>query len=196
MGAALFMALTRAVVRGAAVATNSPAQCITQANRLICADAGNGMFVTLWYGMLEGSTGDLTFVNAGHNPPWFYQSHTDQFGRLERTGMALGGLACYHTLAAEGRVGAMVDYGVRLWDIAATEKKLEREAAAVAVYTELAACRNAYRVRALEELALAESRRRTRCSSSSSPRRCWGTRSSTCCGPTPAGPGPEQEGGR
>jgi uncharacterized protein len=40
-----------------------------------------------------------------------------------------------------------------LWDIAATEKKLERDPGALAVYTELAACRNPYRVRALEELA-------------------------------------------
>jgi hypothetical protein len=40
-----------------------------------------------------------------------------------------------------------------LWDIAATEKKMEREPAALAVYTELAGCRNAFRVRALEELA-------------------------------------------
>jgi uncharacterized protein YprB with RNaseH-like and TPR domain len=40
-----------------------------------------------------------------------------------------------------------------LWDVAATEKKLGREAAALAVYTELAGSRNAFRVRALEELA-------------------------------------------
>ena len=40
-----------------------------------------------------------------------------------------------------------------LWDIAAMEKRLGREEAALAVVTELAASRNPFRVRALEELA-------------------------------------------
>jgi hypothetical protein len=53
-----------------------------------------------------------------------------------------------------------VDLGLRdellfrtLWDLAALEKRLERPAAALQILTELAACRNAFRVRALEELA-------------------------------------------
>ena len=40
-----------------------------------------------------------------------------------------------------------------LWEIGRLEKKLERYAAAVAVYTDLAAAKNPYRVSALEELA-------------------------------------------
>jgi len=46
-----------------------------------------------------------------------------RFDRLQRTHPLVRSYAdCLgHTLAAEGRVGAMVDYGVRLWDIAATE---------------------------------------------------------------------------
>jgi tetratricopeptide (TPR) repeat protein len=53
-----------------------------------------------------------------------------------------------------------VDKGLRddllfrtLWDIAALEKKLGREEAAVSLYSELAACRNAFRLPSLEELA-------------------------------------------
>jgi sigma-B regulation protein RsbU (phosphoserine phosphatase) len=90
MPAALFMALTRSIVRASVAALGSPADAITQANRLICADATNGMFVTLFYARLDPATGDLTYVNAGHNPPLLYQGGRDQPTALRRTGMALG----------------------------------------------------------------------------------------------------------
>jgi sigma-B regulation protein RsbU (phosphoserine phosphatase) len=90
MPAALFMALARSIVRTSAAAARSPAEAITHANRLICADSTDSMFVTLFYGRLDPATGDLTYVNAGHNPPLFYQAGTDDPTRLTRTGMALG----------------------------------------------------------------------------------------------------------
>ncbi|HLF28685.1 MAG TPA: GAF domain-containing SpoIIE family protein phosphatase [Anaerolineae bacterium] len=90
MPAALFMALTRSILRASAAAAESPAQCITQANRLICADATNGMFVTLCYAQLNSAAGELTYVNAGHNPPLRYRAQDDQLIELERTGAILG----------------------------------------------------------------------------------------------------------
>jgi sigma-B regulation protein RsbU (phosphoserine phosphatase) len=96
MPAALFMALTRTIVRASAAAAWSPAEAITQSNRLICADSMNSMFVTLFYGRLDPATGDLTYVNAGHNPPLWYQAGRDDPTLLTRTGMALG----LHTAAA------------------------------------------------------------------------------------------------
>jgi sigma-B regulation protein RsbU (phosphoserine phosphatase) len=90
MPAALFMALTRSVVRATATAAASPAEAITQANRLICADSANGMFVTLFYGRLEPATGRLTYVNAGHNPPLLFGAGQAQPVALTRTGMAMG----------------------------------------------------------------------------------------------------------
>ncbi len=89
MGAALFMAVARSVVRASALTAGSPAQCIAQANRLICADAPNGMFVTMCYVLLD-STGALRYVNAGHNVPLIYQARTAGFAELVRTGIALG----------------------------------------------------------------------------------------------------------
>src|SRR5258706_3702748 len=47
MPAALFMALTRSVVRASTTAAASPAEAMTQANRLISADSVDGLFVTL-----------------------------------------------------------------------------------------------------------------------------------------------------
>ncbi len=90
MGAALFMALTRSIVRASAAASILPDQCVTQANRLICADAANGMFVTLFYAQFDPDAGACEYVNAGHNPPLLYDSRRNELVELTRTGIALG----------------------------------------------------------------------------------------------------------
>lgn len=90
MPAALFMALSRAIVRASVTSAASPLEGIVLANRLICADSTNSMFVTLYYAQIDSLAGSLTFVNAGHNPPLLYQAQADQLDRLTRTGMALG----------------------------------------------------------------------------------------------------------
>lgn len=90
MPAALFMALSRSIVRASVANASSPLEGITQANRLICADSTNSMFVTLCYAQIDAMMGEVTFVNAGHNPPLLYRATASQMGRLARTGMALG----------------------------------------------------------------------------------------------------------
>ncbi|MEP7358423.1 MAG: GAF domain-containing SpoIIE family protein phosphatase, partial [Anaerolineales bacterium] len=90
MPAALMMALTRSVVRASTLALATPAEAIAQANRLICADAANDMFVTLFYGRLDLATGRLTYVNAGQNPPLLFRAGQLRPVPLTRTGMALG----------------------------------------------------------------------------------------------------------
>jgi sigma-B regulation protein RsbU (phosphoserine phosphatase) len=86
--AALFMALTRTLVRAAAIQTNSPAEALRQVNDLLYPDCEQGMFVTAVYGALDIQTGLFTYANAGHNPPvWI---HTGQIEQLRRTGIALG----------------------------------------------------------------------------------------------------------
>jgi sigma-B regulation protein RsbU (phosphoserine phosphatase) len=90
MPAALLMALSRSVLRASLPGAASPAAGITHANRLVCADATNNMFVTLFYAQLDSATGGLTYVNAGHNPPWWYRAGERQFVPLKRTGMPLG----------------------------------------------------------------------------------------------------------
>jgi sigma-B regulation protein RsbU (phosphoserine phosphatase) len=90
MPAALFMGLSRTIVRASLIGTDSPADGITQANRLIYADSPNSMFVTLFAAQIDQASGDLIVVNAGHNPPYLYRATEDQPARLARTGMALG----------------------------------------------------------------------------------------------------------
>ena len=90
MPAALFMALSRSIIRASVCSARSPAEGIAQANRLICADSVNSMFVTLFYAELNPITGQLLYVNAGHNPPFLYRAGHDDFTALSRTGMPLG----------------------------------------------------------------------------------------------------------
>jgi phosphoserine phosphatase RsbU/P len=89
MPAALFMALTRTLVRAAVIETNSPADALRRVNDLLLPDTQQGMFVTAVYGELNLETGDFTYVNAGHNPP-FWMKANGEIEKLSRTAVALG----------------------------------------------------------------------------------------------------------
>lgn len=88
--AALFMALSRVVVRVNATWFLEPEKVITTANAIISQDSKAGMFVTLFYGILSDQNRTLTYVNAGHNPPLIYRSKSNSFEELQITGMAMG----------------------------------------------------------------------------------------------------------
>lgn len=87
--AALFMALSRTITRANATWHKSAVGVITETNSMICADARSGMFVTLFFGVLDLEERTLTYVNAGHNPPVIYRSGDIQ-EELRLTGPALG----------------------------------------------------------------------------------------------------------
>ncbi|MCX6689148.1 MAG: SpoIIE family protein phosphatase [Methanoregula sp.] len=88
--AALFMALSRIVVRVNALWHHDPAKTIEDANNVITQDSKAGMFVTLFYGTLSGKDRTLTYVNAGHNPPIVYRSDDGSMEELMPTGIILG----------------------------------------------------------------------------------------------------------
>jgi len=90
--AALFMALSRIVVRVNALWHRDPATAISFANDIITQDSKAGMFVTLFFGSLSEKDRTLTYVNAGHNPPLLYRCSTKTFEELMPTGIFLGGL--------------------------------------------------------------------------------------------------------
>ncbi|MBE3076620.1 MAG: SpoIIE family protein phosphatase [Actinobacteria bacterium] len=88
--AALFMALSRIVVRVNALWHADPAQVIYHSNNVIARDSRAGMFVTLFFGSLSERTRTLTYVNAGHNPPILFRCADGTQEELTRTGIALG----------------------------------------------------------------------------------------------------------
>jgi sigma-B regulation protein RsbU (phosphoserine phosphatase) len=91
--AALFMVLTRSTLRATMDRESTPSDGIARTNRLLCIDASAGMFVTLFYALLNPATGDMTYVNAGHRSPLLVRAGSDEFVELTPTGMALGVIA-------------------------------------------------------------------------------------------------------
>lgn len=67
--AALFMMSAKTWIKSLAKSHLSPATVFTEANRMLCFDNDTGMFVTVFFGVLELNSGRLTCINAGHNPP-------------------------------------------------------------------------------------------------------------------------------
>jgi len=90
MHAALFMASTRSIIRAKATASLSPAENLSQANALLCADAAEGMFVTLFYAEIDPASRALSYVSCGHNPPFWYRADRKEVVELEPTGSVLG----------------------------------------------------------------------------------------------------------
>ena len=64
------MAVSRTLIRATGVNGGNPADCITRSNTLLAADSVDCMFVTVFYGILNVKTGEVSYCNAGHNPPY------------------------------------------------------------------------------------------------------------------------------
>ena len=71
--AALFMMSAKIMISGFAEAGKTPAEILTAANAKLRANNPEKMFVTVWLGILEISTGKLTAANAGHEYPVLMQ---------------------------------------------------------------------------------------------------------------------------
>lgn len=90
MPAALFMTLIRTLVRATVQQVKSPAEVLARVNDVLVPDARQGMFVTIFYGVLSLETGELIYANAGHNPPLILRNANQELVLLSNTGMALG----------------------------------------------------------------------------------------------------------
>jgi len=87
--AALFMAHSRAMIRGAAQTQPGPAATLAAANVQIARDNHAMLFVSAFYAVMDAPSGRLTFANAGHNVPIVRRAD----GRVEEAvarGMVLG----------------------------------------------------------------------------------------------------------
>ena len=68
--AAIFMAVSRTLIRATGIRGVKPSECITYINSLLAEESASNMFVTVFYGIYDIKTGDVTYTNAGHNPPY------------------------------------------------------------------------------------------------------------------------------
>jgi phosphoserine phosphatase RsbU/P len=67
--AALYMAVSKTLLRTAAMKGASPAEAIAQTNEALLEQNTSAMFVTIFCGYLNRETGVIRFSCAGHNPP-------------------------------------------------------------------------------------------------------------------------------
>jgi serine phosphatase RsbU (regulator of sigma subunit)/putative methionine-R-sulfoxide reductase with GAF domain len=88
--AALFMALSRTLVRATSMSGRTPSDALRRTNTLIISDARSDLFVTVFYGLLHPRSGNFTYANAGHNPPLWLNAGSGEMQRLHLHGMALG----------------------------------------------------------------------------------------------------------
>lgn len=68
--ASLFMAVSRTLIRATGLRGIPSDECLTYANRLLCNESLDSMFVTMFYGIYDTKTGEIDYTNAGHNPPY------------------------------------------------------------------------------------------------------------------------------
>lgn len=90
--AALFMVIAKTLIKDHAQRGTSPDVVFTEVNRLLCEANDEGMFVTAWLGVLELSTGHLSYVNAGHNPPLLRRAGGGYDYLRTRSGFVLAGV--------------------------------------------------------------------------------------------------------
>lgn len=90
--AALFMVIAKTLLKNYAQKKDDAGAVFEQTNNQLCENNKEGMFVTAWMGILEVTTGKLTYVNAGHNPP-VIKGADGKFRYLQcRPGFVLAGL--------------------------------------------------------------------------------------------------------
>jgi sigma-B regulation protein RsbU (phosphoserine phosphatase) len=88
--AALFMALSRTLLRATAIDGRPPSEVLLRANRLILSDSRAGLFVTCFYAVLDTTAHELQFANGGHNYPLHYSTADDTVYPLRAQGIVLG----------------------------------------------------------------------------------------------------------
>jgi serine phosphatase RsbU (regulator of sigma subunit) len=91
VGAALFMSLSRTMIRTAALTGVSPSTALTDANHLIVQDSSrSNLFLSVFYCLIDPQTGHMIYTTAGHNPPYLYRAATGSFTPLPGRGIVLG----------------------------------------------------------------------------------------------------------
>ncbi len=91
ISSALLMAGVRAYLRSRVTQAGSAADIITDVNRLVSADTvETNQFMTLFFLVVEGPSGRLHWVRAGHDPALVYSPDSGQFEELKGAGIPLG----------------------------------------------------------------------------------------------------------
>ncbi len=88
--AALFMGISKTLLRANAKRILDPVLALQEVNSIILEESDSGMFVTLFYAILDFKENTLTYVNAGHNPPILMKQGEHEFTLLKAEGVPVG----------------------------------------------------------------------------------------------------------
>jgi serine phosphatase RsbU (regulator of sigma subunit) len=107
MPAALYMTVTRTLIRSYAAELKTPAEILQKVNDQLTSERKSAMFVTAVVALLDPQNGILTLSNAGHNPPMILRNKKGKVERIPHGGIALGvtedcQLINYSTILAPG----------------------------------------------------------------------------------------------
>ena len=89
---ALFMMISKTIIQSSAVLGSSASDILERANAALCANNQADMFVTVWLGILELSTGKLSCANAGHEYPALKRKNGKFELYKDKHGFVLGGM--------------------------------------------------------------------------------------------------------
>ena len=90
--AAMFMMTAKTIIKDLAESGMAVNDIFTKANEKLCENNESGMFVTAWMGILDLTTGNVKFANAGHNPPLLKRANGSFEYLKTRAGFVLAGM--------------------------------------------------------------------------------------------------------
>jgi len=90
--AALFMVIAKTLIKNHAQNRDAPGSVFTNTNSQLCEGNDAGLFVTSWMAVLQISTGEMSYVNAGHNPPLLKRKDGRYEWLKSRPGFVLAGM--------------------------------------------------------------------------------------------------------
>jgi serine phosphatase RsbU (regulator of sigma subunit) len=90
--AALFMMRAKTAIRGLAESGRDPAEILYRANNTLCEGNDAEMFVTVWLGIIDLSTGQMKCANAGHEYPVLMRAGGDYELLKDKHGLALAAM--------------------------------------------------------------------------------------------------------
>ena len=90
--AAMFMMTAKTIIKDLAERGLAVNEIFTLANEKLCENNESGMFVTAWMGILDLTTGQVKFANAGHNPPLLKRADGSFEYLKTRAGFVLAGM--------------------------------------------------------------------------------------------------------
>jgi sigma-B regulation protein RsbU (phosphoserine phosphatase) len=90
VGAAFFMTITRTLLRATTALVSDPSTTIERLNDMLSRDNDEGMFVTMFYGVANFTTGEFVYVNAGHDAPLRRRANGETEMLQAPQGVALG----------------------------------------------------------------------------------------------------------